>query len=194
MQLTQTHTDKQEHFKIWVRDYSDLLYSYAIMKGFDHDEAKDLVQDTFLSAWRGMDGFEGKASVKNWLFVILKNKITDHFRQRINNTKVDIFQSGQDLFDEDGHWAKGSYPKELAIDPSSAADQTDFQQILDSCSNKLNKIQKAVFLMKYIDDMESENICIELAITSNNYWTLLHRAKVQIRACLEKNWLMTRSV
>ena len=43
--------------------------------------------------------------------------------------------------------------------------------------------------MKYVDDLDSESICRQLGITPNNYWVLLHRAKVQLRACLEKNWL-----
>ena len=42
--------------------------------------------------------------------------------------------------------------------------------------------------MKYIDDCDSEKICKELSITPSNYWVILHRAKVQLRACLEKNW------
>jgi len=51
-----------------------------------------------------------------------------------------------------------------------------------------------VFFMKYMDDLASDDICTQLSITSNNYWTILHRAKVQLRACLEKNWFLTKPI
>jgi RNA polymerase sigma-70 factor (TIGR02943 family) len=184
---------KEEQFRCWVRDYSDLLFTHAVFRGFDRDSARDLVQDTFFSAWKNMDGFEGKASAKNWLFVILKNKITDQYRKASGH--AEILVSEYDVqFDSADHWAKLSWPKELSIDPGDAQDRTDFHNILEGCSAKLNRIQKAVFFMKYMDDLDSDDICMELAITANNYWTLLHRAKVQLRACLEKNWFLTKGI
>lgn len=188
--LTAFNSNKDEQFKSWVLAYSDILYSHSILRGFDRDEAKDLVQDTFLSAWKNFDHFEGKASVKNWLFVILKNKITDHMRKISSRPRKENLESSDYFFDDNGHWAKSAFPKELMIDPSNPNDINDFYQIFEGCSSKLNKMQKAVFLMKYVDDMESETICGELSISANNYWTILHRAKVQLRACLEKNWLI----
>jgi RNA polymerase sigma-70 factor (ECF subfamily) len=186
-----SETKKVEQFKSWVDDYSDLLFSHAVFRGFDRDSAKDLVQDTFYSAWKNMDGFQGRASVKNWLFVILKNKMTDQFRKNAGHPKV-LISEFETQFDQSGHWAKPSYPKELTINPDDISG-TEFQQILDNCSMKLNKVQKAVFFMKYMDDLESDDICMQLSITANNYWTILHRAKVQLRACLERNWLLIKN-
>lgn len=187
-------TAKEESFRGWVRDYSDMLFRHAVLQGFDHAHAKDFVQDTFYSAWKNMDGFEGKASVKNWLFVILKNKITDHFRKHMNREDVHLSEYADSQFDERGHWSKPFYPRQLSIDPSDRQDRIDFHQILERCSSKLNAIQKAVFFMKYVDDLESDDICVQLSLSSNNYWTILHRAKVQLRACLEKNWLSVKRV
>ena len=184
---------KEEKFKKWVHEYSDMLYSHSIQHGFAHDEAKDFVQDTFYSAWKGMDNFEGKASVKNWLFVILKNKITDHYRKTSKYDNVHISEE-DGYFDETGHWAKAAFPKELVVDPADLTDRNEFHQIFEGCSSKLNRIQKAVFFMKYVDDKESDVICGELSISANNYWTILHRAKVQLRSCLEKNWLLIRRI
>lgn len=183
---------KEKVFKDWVHDYSDMLFNHALLRGFDHDNSRDLVQDTFYSAWKNMDGFEGKASVKNWLFVILKNKITDQFRKNVHTKKTLHEKDYQ--FDDAGHWAKGFYPKELTVDPEDSSSQTEFHQILEGCSAKLNAIQKSVFFMKYMDDLTSDDICTQLSITSTNYWTTLHRAKVQLRACLEKNWFLIKSI
>lgn len=191
MNSIKAEIEKEEQFKGWVREYSDLLFSHAVLRGFDHDHARDLIQDTFLSAWKNMDGFEGRASVKNWLFVILKNKITDHYRKVQHHSTV-LLSEQDTQFDDAGHWAKSYYPKELTIDPAESHDLHDFHKILENCSSKLSIIQKSVFFMKYMDDLESDDICLQLSITPNNYWTILHRAKVQLRACLEKNWFLIR--
>lgn len=193
MSQTLSETNKEQQFKSWVREYSDMLFGHAVLRGFDHDSARDLVQDTFFSAWKNIEGFEGRASVKNWLFVILKNKITDHYRktEAHANTLISDYDT---QFDDTGHWAKVSYPKELTVDPAEPQDRDDFHKILEGCSGKLNKIQKAIFFMKYMDDLESDDICMQLSITANNYWTILHRAKVQLRACLEKNWFLIKNI
>lgn len=193
MTQAQSEIAKEEQFKTWVLEYSDMLFSHAVFRGFDHDSAKDFVQDTFFSAWKNIDGFEGKASVKNWLFIILKNKITDHYRKRMENEKV-LLSEYETQFDDADHWTKEWYPKELTIVPEDISDVHEFNKILEGCSEKLNKVQKAVFFMKYMDDLESDDICTQLAITATNYWTILHRAKVQLRACLEKNWFLIGSV
>ncbi|HEY6975510.1 MAG TPA: sigma-70 family RNA polymerase sigma factor, partial [Chitinophagaceae bacterium] len=65
----------------WVSDYGDMLYRYALSRVNDRETAKDIVQETFLAAWRHYDNFKGEISEKNWLFTILKNKIIDHFRK-----------------------------------------------------------------------------------------------------------------
>lgn len=186
--VTPSYTEMQKQFRNWVLDYSDLLYNHAMMKGFEKSVAQDLVQETFYSAWKSIEAFEGKASAKTWLFVILKNKITDHFRKAAP-IQVPIANEHQ-FFDDDGHWEKSAFPRELMIDPTSESDNDEFHRILENCSAKLNGTHKAVFWMKYMDDMDSDAICATLSISANNYWTMIHRAKVQLRACLEKSWLM----
>ena len=184
--------DKQAIFRSWVSDHSDVLYNYATKHGFDEHSAMDLVQETFLSAWRGIDNFRNQSSVRNWLFVILKNKVNDHFRKAVNNVTIEslgVAYNDHTYFDEHDHWKEGMYPREWSVNFSNPAEVKDFQSIFKGCNGKLKPIQSVVFVMKYVDDLDSESICRQLGITPNNYWVLLHRAKVQLRACLEKNWL-----
>lgn len=188
MQPTEKSAEKEQAFMRWVEQYSDLLYSHCILHGFDRDTTKDLVQDTFYSAWKQMENFEGRATVKNWLFVILKNKITDYYRKASNRLKVTLSESDQH-FDASGHWATPAFPKEFVVHATDPVEVDEFYKIFERCSNKLISLQRIVFNMKYFDDTDSETICSKLAITPNYYWTILHRAKVQLRACLEKNWL-----
>jgi RNA polymerase sigma-70 factor (TIGR02943 family) len=183
--------EKEQKLKNWIMRYSDALYSYAKDHGFDDDGAKDMVQETFISAWRGMDRYRGETSAKNWLFLILKNKVTDHFRKAATKKGMNSAQHhGNDnsYFDEEGHWKMEAYPREWQVNLSELVEARDFDKVFNSCKSKLSEVQRAVFIMKYVDEMKSEDICRDLGITSSNYWVLLHRAKVQLRACLQKNW------
>jgi len=175
----------------WVNDYSDMLFAYAHQRVKDRDAAKDIVQETFLAAWRNVDNYKGEASEKNWLFVILKHKLIDHYRKQSSHA-TEALQStaGNDNlhFDEAQHWRQGAYPSAWQNTPEQSLISKAFQEVLAACTAKLKAIQNTVFTMKYLDGMESEEICKVLELSSSNYWVLVHRAKLQLRACLERNW------
>ena len=64
----------------------------------------------------------------------------------------------------------------------------DYFEIFHKCVGKLKGKGAIAFRMKYIDHEESEDICAALKITPSNYWVLIHRAKLQLRESLDKNW------
>ena len=66
----------------WVKSHADYLYAYTIKRIADEEQAKDLVQETFLAALEKVDRFEGKSSERTWLTAILKNKIIDVYRKK----------------------------------------------------------------------------------------------------------------
>lgn len=173
----------------WVNDYSDMLYRYALPRVNDSEIAKDLVQDTFLAAWRNYDNFKGEISEKNWLYAILKNKIIDHFRKASTRLTDSLPGMADDdpYFDEAAHWKQQAFPQEWN-NSDGVVTKKEFYEVLRSCKNKLKQIQDTVFTMKYLDGLDSEEICKVLNLTTSNYWVLIHRAKLQLRACLEKNW------
>ena len=175
----------------WVNTYSDLLYRFALHRVGETHTAKDLVQDTFVAAWKNIDNYRTDASVKTWLFAILKNKIIDHYRKasvRLTDELDAVVQSKSEFFDSDDHWAAGVYPQDWNADQNNSVESKEFYVILGKCRTRLKEIQNMVFTMKYLDGMESDEICKVLALTTSNYWVLVHRAKVQLRSCLEKNW------
>ncbi len=176
----------------WVDDYSDMLFRFALPRVNDKEIAKDLVQDTFLAAWRNHDNYKGEISEKNWLFTILKNKIIDHYRRastRLTEKFPGTSESGA-YFDDADHWTNIAGPQDWGVDYNKNIEIKEFYKILEACKKKLKDIQSTVFSMKYLDGFESEEICKELNISPSNYWVLIHRAKLQLRACLEKNWFI----
>ena len=80
-------------------------------------------------------------------------------------------------------------PGEWGIDYQDKLETNEFYSVLNECKKKLQDLQQSVFSMKYLEELESVEICKALGISSSNYWVLIHRAKLQLRACLEKNWI-----
>lgn len=176
----------------WVSDFSDMLYRFALPRVNDAEIAKDLVQDTFLAAWRNYENFKGEISEKNWLYAILKNKIIDHYRKASTRLTDSLTTTAGEeaYFNENQHWTQPASPTEWAEGSGAPIEKKEFYEVLRKCKTKLKEIQNTVFTLKYLEGMESEEICKELNITASNYWVLIHRAKLQLRACLEKNWFI----
>lgn len=172
----------------WVNKYSDKLYAFTKARVSSEETARDIVQETFLSAWKGKDGYRGEASEQSWLYTICRNKITDHYRKTANALEdLSMDDTGDDLFGSNGRWTKDTLPSEWKS-TSAELETKEFYKILNACKDRLKELQKAVFVMKYMDDMDSDEICKFLNITSSNYWVLMHRAKLQLRGCLDKSW------
>lgn len=172
----------------WVSKYSDELFGFAFFRVSNEETARDLIQDTFLSALRNQDSFKGEISEKNWLYFILKNKIIDHYRKNAKTplTRINDQQNEDEFFDESGHWKKELLPNPFSQAVNSQQHSFEFYEILEKCKKKLTEIQINLFSMKFLDEMESEEICKELEISSSNYWVLIHRIKLKIRKCIEK--------
>ncbi|MBT4678563.1 MAG: RNA polymerase subunit sigma-70, partial [Flavobacterium sp.] len=67
-------------------------------------------------------------------------------------------------------------------------ENTELQYQIDLCIEKLPKKYAMVFRMKTIQEIDTEIICKELDISSSNLWVIIHRARMQLRKCLEENW------
>jgi RNA polymerase sigma-70 factor (TIGR02943 family) len=177
----------------WVENYADYLYAYAITRLNDEEQARDLVQETFLAALERVDKFEGKSSERTWLTAILKNKIIDVYRQRSSGLiNYDLGGAGreqEDFFENEGHWAKKHSPTEFGVEDHDPMHNKEFNRVLQNCMQKLPALWMAVFSMKHMDDEATDTICAELKVSAANFWVIIHRAKLNLRACLQKNWI-----
>ncbi|MHA4896068.1 sigma-70 family RNA polymerase sigma factor [Pedobacter sp. PWIIR3] len=194
--LSQIHLNKYTASPLnWVANYSDYLFRYAITRLNDEEQARDLVQETFLAALEKLDQFRGASSEKTWLTAILKNKIIDIYRKKSSgltkNAGTENTAYDQEAFFDpaDGHWNTEHRPKEFGIVEEDHLVSKEFQQILQKCMQKLPSLWLAVFSMKHIDEEATEFICTELKVTPANFWVIIHRTKVSLRSCLQKNWL-----
>ena len=178
----------------WVSAHADYLYSFAITRLNDPELARDLVQETFLGALEKLSSFQGRSTERTWLTAILKYKIIDIYRKRSSGKgtlQPSLDQGTEDVYfnSDDGHWKEAQHPKPFGLDDYDPLMNKEFNQILQKCLAKLPALWLSIFSMKHIDDMGTDFICTELNVSASNYWVIIHRAKVNLRACLQKNWI-----
>ena len=191
--------EKQKHAcnpEIWVDQFSDEFFRFAIYRVKNREVAEDLVQDTFLYGLKALDKFRRDCPEKSWLYNILRNKIIDHFRKKTNQeikqsssaieTDEDAFFNR--FFKKDGHWQEETSPQNWDISADKILEREEFMKFLMLCLSLLPETWSKVFSLKNIDDYSTKEICKELEITPSNLWTIIHRSKLQLRGCLEKRW------
>lgn len=174
----------------WVDRYGDMLYRFALVRVKDQDVAEELVQTALMAALQSSKSFQGRSTEKSWLFGILKHKILDHFRQvkrqrTYELTSDDDSDPYEDAYDETGHWIHP--PRKWALEPEKAAENTELAHALAKCMNGLNDKFRTIFVMKEVEGLDSAEICKEFDIQPTNLWVILHRARNQLKKCLENH-------
>ncbi len=187
---------KQSQIEEWVGLYADPLYAYAFAKLRQEEVAKDLVQDTLLSALEHQRQFKGHSAVKTWLMAILRNKIYDYYRYQLKKGTLSLDaadgyraqQRAEEQFLPNGHWTEEA--ASLGFDSSSPhlLDDLAFKQVLHSCMDALPAVWRFIITSKYLSEKSAAEICQDCQITQSNYWQILHRSKLLLRLCLDKNW------
>jgi RNA polymerase sigma-70 factor (TIGR02943 family) len=152
--------------------------------------AEDAVSETLLAALERPQAFAGGSALKTWLVGILKHKLIDQLRRQSREATVLDRDDAEDLdalmFDETGHWRET--PVDWVDQPEVLCGQRQFLAVLDACVEKLPATQGRVFMMREWLELETDEICKELAITTTNLWVLLHRARLRLRDCLQLSW------
>ncbi|MDO9225625.1 MAG: sigma-70 family RNA polymerase sigma factor [Pseudomonadota bacterium] len=182
----------------WLDEHGAALYKYALLHTRDEHKAEEAVQETLLAALQARDRFSGGASARTWLIGILKHKIMDMFRHDarvvqledpddLEDLDVDTHPHATDaMFASDGHWqnrlSDWGNPEELL-------ERGQFMAILQRCLDVLPPRLARLFMLREVMEENSETICQELAITPTNLWTMLYRARLGLRQCLDRNWV-----
>ncbi len=183
---------------LWVDEHGDVLYRYALARVRKPEVAQDLVQETLLAAMRARDRFAGQSSVRSWLCGILKHKLCDYYRKLGRETSFTdlefLADECEEKFVREGFWVHMTGPKEWRPDPDEVMHRDDFWQTMRDCLAKLPERIATVFMMREMDEVESKEICAILAISENNLWVMLHRARMGLRECLALNWFENPAV
>lgn len=170
-----------------VNTYTKDLFAYTFSKVQQKEVAEDIVQDTFLSAYQSYEKFEGKSNAKTWLFSILQHKIADYFRLKYKAVKEVHIDVIEQFFDENDRWKPEYRPQDWGNE-KALLDDPEFAKTLKGCFEHLPEKWSSAVKLKYLEEHDADGICNQLEITKANFWQIIHRAKLQLRNCLELKW------
>ena len=153
--------------------------------------AEDAVQDALIAVLEKPERFGGQSSLRTYVTGILKFKIIDNLRAATRERQIECADDQSEdevidsLFVADGHTREA--PLQWG-NPDGTLEQKDFFRVLEVCLEKLPAQNARLFMMREWLELETDEICKELAITSANVWVILYRARVRLRECLDLNW------
>lgn len=167
----------------WLDEHGAILFRFAVLRVGDHACAEDLVQETLIKAIENVDSFRGEASVRTWLFSILKNEIARYFRSVKKQTRT--------LSNEKPIGLEELLHPE--IDNQSfrnRLEKEEFWEAVESCFAEVPDHLLETFLQRLANpDEKVEAICEQMGIKPSNFSVRLFRTRLMLRECLERKWI-----
>ena len=159
----------------------------------DDSLAEDLVQETLIAVFEQHGTRRGDASLVTWATAILKNKIADWYRSPTRKRVVQ-FDASDDklddaidaLYDADGSYAD---PVPAWQQPENRTEQRQMMTVLERCLSCLPRQTGRVFMMREWLGFETAEICERVGVSADNCRMILHRARMALRGCMQRDWV-----
>jgi RNA polymerase sigma-70 factor, ECF subfamily len=178
-------------FRTLIEMYHAMLVRVARMYVSTQATAEDVAAETWLAVLEGIDRFEGRSSLKTWIFRILTNRAKTRGIREGRSLPFSALEPDEASVDADrfhggdhkwpGHWASAParFPEERLL----AAETRD---LIERTIAALPPTQRAVISLRDIEGWSAEEVCNALTLTETNQRVLLHRARSTVRAALER--------
>lgn len=155
--------------------------------------AEEIVQETWGAVLEALPSFEGRSSVKTWLFRILINRARTRAEREGRFIPFSALQpelegeaaAGVESFQPDGHWASPvrSWHEDT---PEALFLRQEVRQVIEQAMSGLPAHQRTVLTLRDVEGLESDEVCNIVGISESNQRVLLHRARVRVRAAVAK--------
>ena len=183
--LTLLRSGDERAFVSLVQRYQGPMLRLATSFVPSQAVAEEVVQDTWLALLRGLDAFEGRSSLKTWLFSILVNQARTTGMREYRTVPVPDPEPAVDpaRFDASGSWAD---PPEHWIE--AAEDRLAAGKFADRIRELMDELpvrQREVVILRDVEEMSSEEVCSVLAISDGNQRVLLHRGRSRLGQLFE---------
>jgi RNA polymerase sigma-70 factor, ECF subfamily len=168
-----------------VERYQEQMLRLAVSFVPSHAVAEEVVQDTWLAMLHGLEAFEGRSSLKTWLFTILVNRARTTGTREQRTVPVADPEPAVDpaRFDASGGW---SDPPEHWIE--AAEERVEAGKLAGRIRIMIDELparQREVVILRDVEQMTSEDVCAVLAISEGNQRVLLHRGRSRLRQQFE---------
>lgn len=146
------------------------------------DHAEDIVQDAWISVLTSLDGFQGRSALGTWLIRITTNRAISHIRSRSREVNLGPDADGapdMEWFDERGRWAT---PPTMwnAGTPDELLSAGLLQDCIEKHLQLMPASQRAVVILRDMQQQSFEEICNELNLSASNARVLLHRGRIRL--------------
>ena len=165
-------------------EHGDRLYAFALRLARDPDLAADAVQEAFMTALRKFDTFRGESSIATWLHRIVYTKAVDLIRQRGKETPLPEDEEGM-LGPEDDRLAR---TPAWARPPDEILQGRQAKEALEAAMKQLTPLQRAVFTLREVDGMSTEEVASILGMEPGTVRVHLHRGRLRLRALLAEHF------
>ena len=168
-----------------------VLLRFAALQLRNDAQAEDVVQDSLIAVLEKPERFAGQSSLRTYVTGIMKHKIIDVLRASGRTRQIETFddQSEADaidaLFAADGHTL--GKPRDWG-NPEATLEQKEFFSVMETCLEKLPAKTARVFMMREWLELDTDEICKELGLSTSNVWVILYRARLRLRECLDLHW------
>ena len=149
------------------------------------DAAEEIVQETWIKIIRALPAFEGRSSLRTWLFAIVRNEAISRLRLDARQPEIESTDELADRYGPDGHWQ--TPPTAWSFDtPEAALASKDVRALIGRTLEEMTATQRAVVTLRDIEGLDFEEICNILVISSSNARVLLHRGRQRLWQALER--------
>jgi RNA polymerase sigma-70 factor (ECF subfamily) len=173
-------------FSDLVDRYHPAMVRLALLHVRSRAVAEEVAQDAWLGLLRGLDRFEGRSSLRTWLFRIVVNRaISTGIRERVHVAVGDAeLERSDGRFSQDGWWVTPPvhWADEVLDRIAAPALVARVREVIES----LPALQRSVVTLRDVDGLSAAEVCTILDISEVNQRVQLHRARTRIRAALEK--------
>ncbi len=172
-------------FERLVRAYGGRMLAVARRFVRNEEDARDVVQEAFISAFRSIDRFAGEARVSTWLHRIVVNAALMRLRSRRRVSEESI-EELLPRFQEDGHEVRPTH--EWREDVHASLERDEVRAQVRQCIERLPETYRTVLLLRDIEELDTEEAARLLGVTSNAVKIRLHRARQALRTLLDPHF------
>lgn len=198
--ITRLRQRDEAAFMELVQRYHASLVRLANIYVHDQAIAEDVAQEAWLGVLRGLDRFEGRSSLKTWLFTILTNRAKTRAQREKRTVPFSDLETRDSDSDETvdpdrflpasdpawaGHWKPDEKPTPWQISPEANILSQELRACIEQAIALLPPGPQAVITMRDLEGWTSEEVCNILGISETNQRVLLHRARAKVRRAIE---------
>lgn len=174
--------NRPEAYEALVRTYSPRLLAVARRMTGNEEDARDVLQDAMLSAFKGLDRFQGQARLSTWLHRIVVNTALMKLRTRRRKPEEPL-EPLLPLFVEDGHMATRINGWQEPLE--TIAERSELRKLVREAVLSLPESAREVLLLRDIEELSTNEAAEMLGITPNALKIRLHRARQALRTKLD---------